>query len=260
MELKDIAQAVGLSAPFAAAAPIYALFKFIDKKASDKANEAVTAWIKGEHYKHLDLKAAVIEGFDNLYGTPLFSVRTFVRSAGLSLVAVFIVAIAFAIRARATQPIAGLIWFIVAIVPTIISDYASLFIVRICLDIRGTSLRLSILGALTGAAIAVNFVGILSIELANVLQFILIGRTNVVTIQSIVNGALEPFRELVSAPTELILSFQALLVDLWLPLLLLAGGAATGLNVFFRAVGWAQWFLSQPVRSLRCDFLVWENR
>jgi hypothetical protein len=80
----NAAQYIGLRAPFAAALLVYCLFKFLDRKASGAAKEAITAWIKGERYKQIDLKAAVVEGFDNLYGTPLRSVRSFLRSATIS--------------------------------------------------------------------------------------------------------------------------------------------------------------------------------
>jgi hypothetical protein len=88
MSFEKLAQYVGLGAPFVAASLIYGLFYFFDKKSSPAANKAIKAWIKGEGYKQLDLKAAVVEGFDNLYGTPLLSVRSFFRSAGVSILAV----------------------------------------------------------------------------------------------------------------------------------------------------------------------------
>jgi hypothetical protein len=81
MALKEIAQLLGFGAPIAAALAIYALFKFLDKKASGAAKEAISAWMKGEEYKQLDLGAAVIGGFDHLYGTPLLRITTFLRSA-----------------------------------------------------------------------------------------------------------------------------------------------------------------------------------
>jgi hypothetical protein len=90
MSVNEIAQLLGLSGPFAAAAAIYILFNFLDKKASDAAKQAIAAWIQGENYKRPDLRMAVISGFDHLYGTPLLRLKTFVRSASLSVCAIII--------------------------------------------------------------------------------------------------------------------------------------------------------------------------
>jgi hypothetical protein len=68
MDVNDIAQHLHWTAPVVAASPIYALFKFLDKKASQAANRAVTAWLKGERYKRIDLMSAVVEGFDHYTG------------------------------------------------------------------------------------------------------------------------------------------------------------------------------------------------
>jgi hypothetical protein len=81
--LTEIAQYLGLSA--SAVAIVFTLFKLLDNVASPAANRAVNAWIKRERYTQRDLKAAVVEAFDHLYGTPLLAVRTFFRVAGISL-------------------------------------------------------------------------------------------------------------------------------------------------------------------------------
>jgi hypothetical protein len=41
------------------------------------------------------------------------------------------------------------------------------------------------------------------------------------------------------------LTVPAYLVHLWLPLFLVAGTITGALNVFFQAVGWAQWFIKR---------------
>ena len=61
---------LGLSAPFAAAAAVYYLFRFLDRKASGAAKKTFAAWIKGERYAEIDLAAVVIRSFDTLYGAP----------------------------------------------------------------------------------------------------------------------------------------------------------------------------------------------
>jgi hypothetical protein len=148
MAFQQIAQLFGLGAPFLAAGLIYALFKFLDKKASGAANRVMTAWLKGERYKQLDLKHAIVDGFDHLYGVPLLSIRSFLRSAILSFLAtVFVIMFGWFFLIGQEDPsyivggaeIGGLIG------PSIIiSDYISLFVVRRCLEMSGRSVILSI--------------------------------------------------------------------------------------------------------------------
>src|SRR5215475_13724177 len=150
MAFDKIARYIGFGAPFVAASLIYALFKFLDKKASGAANRTITAWIKGEHYKQLDLKAAVIEGFDHLSGKPLFRLRSFLRSAGVSSLAV--VAYLMFLAVYRLPPPTGLLdvisAFAVFAIPTILSDYASLFLVRSILQLSAPNLAVAILFAL----------------------------------------------------------------------------------------------------------------
>jgi hypothetical protein len=85
MALGGIAQLMGFGAWLGAAVSVYFLFRFLDRKASAAATRTIAAWMKGESYRRLDLTATVISSFDLLYGTPLLRVRSFVRSALLSL-------------------------------------------------------------------------------------------------------------------------------------------------------------------------------
>jgi hypothetical protein len=54
----------------------YKLFDWFDRKeASTPRKRAISAWLKGQPYKQLDLKSAVIGAFDRLYGFSLLSIR-----------------------------------------------------------------------------------------------------------------------------------------------------------------------------------------
>jgi hypothetical protein len=60
----------------------YKLFDWFDRKeASTPRKRAISAWLKGEPYKQLDLKSAVLGAFDRLYGSPLLSITGFFRAS-----------------------------------------------------------------------------------------------------------------------------------------------------------------------------------
>jgi hypothetical protein len=234
---EKIAQYLGLSGPLVAAGLIYALFRFFDKKASDAANQAVTAWIKGEQYRRLDLKSAVVEAFDHLYGTPLFRMRSFLRSAGVSLLAVFawVIFLVFSpVYVGGDDPSVFLLHFIemclIYAIPTIIFDYGSLFVVRRIVAIDSLNVKITILLVLISIFVAIVIVTIAIIEWITYIAHLLSPTENVALL-----WPPEPVWLLVAAP--------ALLVHLWLPLLLLSAALTAALTAFFRAVGLAQWFI-----------------
>jgi len=242
MDLSDIAQHLHLTAPLVAASPIYGLFKFLDRKASQAANRAVTAWIKGERYKQIDLKRAVVEGFDHLYGTPLLSWRSFLRSACLSALSAgtyltFIVflgarrgAVTFEEYDIENLAIGLFATFCILGIPTIISDYISLFAVRKCLTVSAAKLTSSILLAVISAAGAIT------------LAILILGRLfDVVGLfANLANLSFE--RPEFGLFAWIIATLPGLLVHIWLPLLLVAGTITSALVAFFRVAGFAQWF------------------
>jgi hypothetical protein len=273
MTFEEIARYFGLGASFVPAAIIYTLFRFLDKRASPAANGAVNAWMKGEHYKLLSLRDAVVEGFDHLYGTPLLSTRTFFRSAGISLLAVG--AYMLWLFRHSVHSHEWTWWAVPGyiLVAVIISDFISLFWVRRCLTLGRINLRLSVLLALIGAVIATLVIVSITAFLDGSASFLvgyLVGFGQVVlkeqlfekgeyfAIAAMTMGALK--EGLISSIrlgwltlhliTDINLwhdvpSFIApgLLVHLWLPLLLVSGTITRSLPVFFRTVSLTQWFI-----------------
>jgi len=241
MAFEKIAQYVGLGAPFVAAALMYTLFKFLDKKASGPANRAITAWIKGDRYKQLELKAAVVEGFDHLYGTPLLTIRSFYRSVGLSTLAFGMYQISFVGPFRLDSSFILIILFI----PTFLSDYVSLFAVRRLLATKRTTLVSSIVAALLAAAMAFFVVTVLMDVLMTVrLTFkvwMSIDYTPAPNYKDILRRSMILYLDVFFLWIRM--AVPVLLVYLWLPLLVLAGTVTVAMNAFFRAVGWAQWFI-----------------
>jgi antibiotic biosynthesis monooxygenase (ABM) superfamily enzyme len=157
----EVAQYLGVSS--SPAVITLAVFMLLDKVASPAATRTLNAWIKREHYKQRDLKVAVVELFDHLYGSPLLTARTFFRSAAISLLS-FGIYTWFARRALHLQDVTWtlsdlnlLAMFAIAV---ILSDFISLFLVRRCLTLANVNLTLSVVLALVGAAIAIT--GIIS--------------------------------------------------------------------------------------------------
>src|SRR5580704_16626956 len=157
MDWNQIGQTLHLGGTIAAVVAIYSLFKFLDGKASASANKTLLAWLRGEEYRRLDLRNVVVSAFDSLYGAPLLRVRSFLRSAVLSVCAyliylmfeVAVITKAFGFEYVLTTLI---VVFMLVLPFVILADYISLFIVRRCLTILrinvGEAIVLAILGGL----------------------------------------------------------------------------------------------------------------
>ena len=218
--MKDLFQLLGLGAPFAAGAAIYALFNFLDKKASVAANRAIVEWMQGENYKQLDLATAVISAFDHLYGTPLLRLKTFMRSAFLSTCAVLIYFLFYVGRdAENSSVLVGA--FVVFTIPVIATDYVSLFFVRKFLRVAKGNAKLSIISAFACAILTISALG---------LAFLAMFFTS---------------WQISSIKIAAILTFPAWLVHLWLPLFLEGAAINSGIYAFLRTVRFAQWFIKR---------------
>src|SRR5262245_39850774 len=78
-------EALGLGIPFMFAAATYWLFYWLDRNASAQARRAISEWFKGRSYATIDIAPAIIGLFDKIYIPPLFSLRGFRRSVGVSI-------------------------------------------------------------------------------------------------------------------------------------------------------------------------------
>jgi len=232
----DITQLLSFGSPIAAATAVYGLFSFLDNKASDEANQAVAAWMKGESYRRIDLGKAVIGAFDHLYGTPLFRWKAFYRSAILST-SVFVLwnlLIVHGMENHLNINLAPLEFSGLIIIVIIIADYLSLYVIRQCLKGATRSVVLSILISMIFGFLAISIVfelsviAVLNLDHPNFEEWLFYLNTVLYFWQS--RTAIEDY-----APV--------FLVHLWLPLFLIAAMINSGLYAFFRAVGVATWFI-----------------
>jgi hypothetical protein len=230
----ELAKILGLGAPVAAAGAIYWLFSFLDKKASDEANQAVASWMKGESYRRIDLGKAVIGAFDNLYGTPLFRWKALYRSAILSILAFllwYLLMLGGEIRYLVLKHEISLVLrtYGQIIIPTIIADYLSLYVIRQCLKVATRSVLLSILISMIFGFLAISIL----VEI-----LLILNDPDVVLWDSLIKVF-----DFWQNSLVLIGFAPAFLVHLWLPLFLVAALINSGSRAFFRVAGLAQRFI-----------------
>ena len=240
--MEKLAELLGLSAPFAAAAGVYGLFNFLDKRASDAANKAIVGWIGGKDYKRLDLGSAVISAFNHLYGTRLFTIKAFIRSAILSLVSL---AIYYLLNPGIADSWGGIGIFLGPLI--IIVDYLSLFAIRKILSYSKTNLWVSISCAFACGVAAMGLVTVVFSALAMVVIDRIMGDTDS-TIAELIFVFTNNWDSLWFAAVDPGLRgfvVPAAFVHVWLPLFLVGAVLNSVLNAFFIAVGTAQWFLKR---------------
>jgi hypothetical protein len=62
---------LGFGTPFIYASATYGFFHYLDRKASGKAKQAISAWFKPLEYDKAAVATVLVELFDGLYTTPL---------------------------------------------------------------------------------------------------------------------------------------------------------------------------------------------
>ena len=78
--MDKLADLLGLGAPAAWAASIYALFAWLDANASEQANNALASTMKvGAAIDGPRVAAATVEIFDRIYSSPLLSLKALSR-------------------------------------------------------------------------------------------------------------------------------------------------------------------------------------
>jgi hypothetical protein len=243
----DLFNYIGLGAPFTAAAGVYWLFHFLDKKAADAPRQAVASWIRGNSYKTIDLGDAFISSFDHLYSTPLFRFRAFGRSARLSLMVFVVYRVFFTLLTRGSWAnfFAGIATIALLI---IISDYLSLFVIRRCLVLSKRFPGLSVMLAFIAGAIMIS---ILLVLLRAISDIIFLSRVvpnfdRWAALHTFVDdlrwGALTYSLTNLHAVLDVLPAF---LVQFWLHLLLIGSLITSGLSAFLKATGFSQWFLQR---------------
>src|SRR5438552_1593172 len=93
--LRYTSEWLGAGTPFVYAGLTYWIFYFLDKNASLTAKRAISKLIGRGDYKDHDLRAAVLNAFDHVYGYPLLRLNSLIRCAIYSVVSYFIFIIWF---------------------------------------------------------------------------------------------------------------------------------------------------------------------
>lgn len=253
--MSTLMQTLGLGMAGSLAGATYWLFNWLDRHASSEANKAISQWIKGEAYRRIDLGDAVVHAFDRLYTAPLFTLRAFGRSALISAVCFILPAllvVAWGVH-HITEPRGWALTAVelgLALPIVILSDYASIFIVRRCLALS----RHHLLGALIlafVAGVAIVFAVFLVVGWVTVLfinQYAAMATSDEFSRIFLILGLMG----LIQAGALSVVS--ASFVHLWLPLMGLGLLALRLSYALFRAASWMQWFLakgeSHPLRAI----------
>jgi hypothetical protein len=252
---------LGLGVPFYLGVATYAVFSGLDSIASDEATKVISSWLHGRSQHKPDLGNLIINAFDRVYTSPLFSLRAFRRSAAISsIIWLLLYFLPWAGREYASRhydlvthqlqvPLALPVIFlkfhglILSLFGIVASDYVSLLFVRkFLIRARMYPIRASIASSMVGIlVVVVSFIAFLTIDdiisLFTIPWFRQIMNWNI----NVVIGILY----LAFSTLFLKLMSPALVIHLWLPLFALSTLIARLIFWIFRAVGWAQWFLKQ---------------
>lgn len=253
--MSALLQTLGLGMAGSLAGATYWLFNWLDRHASADANKAISQWIKGEAYRRIDLGDAVVHAFDRVYTAPLFTWRAFLRSASISIVC-FVLPALLVVTRSVNDLSAASGWALLAVelalslTVVILSDYVSIFVVRLSLALSRRHLFGALLLAfVAGLAIVIGaFVAIANATLLVINQYA--DMTSASDWQRFV----DVFVLLGLVKMGVLSALSATFVHLWLPLMGLGLLALRLSYVLFKAATWMQWFLakgdSHPLRAV----------
>jgi hypothetical protein len=204
-------------------------------------------------YSEEAVHSAIVEMFDRIYGRPLLRMRSFGRSATISIV----LSVIYAVEFFRDLLVEAIVYFsqlfttsiFVPVLFNVCTDYISLFFVRRYLTSSWTSPKKAMIaGALIGvAAIWYMFLVRFSVEA------FLVDADDGASLREATETFLREMRELVLNPSQarysIFLSTQAMLflpamaTHLWLPLFVLGAIGVRLINSFVWATEKTQWFL-----------------
>jgi hypothetical protein len=252
---------VGLRVPFILGAGTYGIFWWLDSNASDEVTQVISSRLHGRSEHKSDLGNIIINAFDRIYTSPLWSFRAFRRSAAISSIIWLLLYFVPWARGLYASPQYNPVPFIfpmilqgliLSLFNIVLSDYVSLLFVRkFLIRARMHPIRASIVSSMVGAlVVVVSFIAFLTIGDIIVLFTNSWFRKVMVWDIDVVIGILY----LAFSNLFLRLMSPALVIHLWLPLFALSTLIARLVFWIFRAVEWAQWFLKQgdahPVKAI----------
>jgi hypothetical protein len=254
--MEELLRALGLGTPVYVAASTYGFFSWLDRNASTQAKHAIAQWLGGHEYERYSLQLGVLNAFDRIYGTPLLSLRSFMRSAIISIALCIVARVLFSIYFGDAvvaqnpkvlelydQETTGQIILYIAVgmfPPIIFSDYASLFFVRRMLSSKLLGpFKACLLAFACGIGVAV-----IAYFIDLVAALFIVGKFNL----NFVDAGLQYTFGLSLSDQFFwfaITMYSALLVHLWLVVFVVALlGVRLGYMIL-RAVEWAEWLLKQ---------------
>jgi hypothetical protein len=228
---------LGFGTPFFYASATYGVFHYLDRKASAKAKQAISAWFKPLEYDKATVAAVLVELLDRLYTKPLFGWRAMLRSfcASLALLIIFF----YEFYSGPINVERVLVPFLLLLISNATSDYLSLFVIRRWLAKAGKRPPFAILtGLLIGVMIiiavqvCVLFIAWLTFEP----QFI---------IDDFTAAASSDGFTLSTDGSDAVTLLSQFAVLLWLPLLGVAILFLQIVNSLLWSVAKMQWFLKQ---------------
>ncbi len=248
--MDELLKLLGFGPPLVYAGATYWLFHRLDKKASDEAKTAISRLLEWKDYDGKQVSAAFVEVFDRLYSSPLLSKRAFVRSSAITLAITSV----FMYESAWFRDLfeffykgwigATVFWGVfsttlVSLVVNIVSDYASLFVMR-------AWLARTIVRPISTLLIAA-LIGVCIIAITFALRFTIAGLVQM--------DAGEWSRNVLIAPTDLsphmlseaylpaLLFYPGIVVFAWLPLLAAGIILLRMIKPLLTVVRKAQWFL-----------------
>jgi hypothetical protein len=250
---KHLFDLVGLGSTTALVAMTYWAFRFLDKEASPRARRALSAWIQGRAFAPIDIRSAIVAMFDHLYSNPLFSIRGFARSSGISMA----IYIAFyfsyvsrtAIHSTAITFINVSIYILVNGGTNIASDYISLFPIRKFLKANNLPFWITLFSPV--------FITTICFVILNTVVSTLAFAHFYDSPLAAFPGAVYFWTQFFSlkVPSWFYPNMiPPMLVTLWLPLLAIGATGVRLLSGALRAILWAQWFIKEgnqhPLRAI----------
>jgi hypothetical protein len=240
----DVLRSLGFGIPLLYAGAIFWLFHYLDKRASGPAKTVIRNWLKSAHYCNAGVSQMILELFDRIYGHPLLSVRSALRSAGISFLITGLVVAKFVLEAHTSFVLLLHPLFIAGFVTNTISDYISLFVVRRLLRFGITRPMWSLFWSALAGMFIVSVFFLVRVELVVFLRGEVAMNLSIMPyVWSML--LLDAVSDLFSHSSRELFLLPALAAHLWLPLLGIAVLFIQFVNSFTRSVIKTQWLIKQ---------------
>jgi hypothetical protein len=243
--LSEVLKVAGLITPALYAVGVYRFFRYLDKRASKQAKDAIAGWLRRLKYNEAAVAAATVEVFDRLYTRPLLGWRAFVRSMLFTFV--MIVIFIYEVRplfSRILEQELGIKDLWASIVANVVSDYLSLFVVRRWLVIGGKRPLLALFTGLLVGAFVIYVVNIICQSVWLIYNLTTFGVPVLSAFQAwfraISNMAVHSI--MLKVNWFLVAAFA---IHFWLPLFALGVVFVHAINWFILLVSKTQWFLKK---------------